>query len=289
VTSDPNTAARQPTSHHPALPPDAVILAPALPEAVPMRPPAGAWGLVVIAVKITPAAEAPVASVGDAPDANPAGTDIAALMAGRWLPHPPPVSRHEGDVVVRLHAPIDSDDPAPNAADVEVLAAADGVWNSVGMWPSVGPRWPHEIALSVVTHMRYLADVAFTDAQWATLTGPIAAALPDALLDDLIGDLIGEPAASPARRPARRAPDALAALIEAGLVEVGEQLMLDGHAATVREGGVLHDGGPNAFAMSTVSALATSLTGYTVNGWHLWRRARDGSSLSELRTALGNL
>ncbi|ONI71136.1 hypothetical protein ALI144C_52400 [Actinosynnema sp. ALI-1.44] len=67
---------------------------------------------------------------------------------------------------------------------------------------------------------------------------------------------------------------------------MGEQLVWKGHTATVREGGVLHDGGPHEFAVSTVTALATSLAGYTVNGWHLWRRARDGSPLSELRTAL---
>jgi hypothetical protein len=64
-------------------------------------------------------------------------------------------------------------------------------------------------------------------------------------------------------------------LIDAGLVEVGEQLVWNGHTATVCDGGVLHDGGPHEFSVSTVTALATSLAGYTVNGWHLWRRARD--------------
>lgn len=93
--------------------------------------------------------------------------------------------------------------------------------------------------------------------------------------------------ASP-RRPRRRLadPDALAALLEAGLVEVGEQLAWNGHTATVRDGGVLHYGGPHEFAVSTVTALATSLAGYTVNGWHLWRRTRDDRPLSELRAAL---
>jgi hypothetical protein len=65
------------------------------------------------------------------------------------------------------------------------------------------------------------------------LTGPIAAALPDEVLDGLIGESAGSPA------PRRRAPDALAALIEAGLVEVGEQFVFDGHTATAREGGDL--------------------------------------------------
>jgi hypothetical protein len=60
-----------------------------------MRPPAGAWGLVVVAVRTTPA-----------------------------------------------------------VVDVEVLAAASGVWNRVDAWRSVGARWPYEIALSVLVRMR---------------------------------------------------------------------------------------------------------------------------------------
>jgi hypothetical protein len=48
--------------------------------------------------------------------------------------------------------------------------------------------------MSVLVHMRYLADAAFNDAHWATLTGPIAAALPQ-----------DSPLASPASpRPRRR-------------------------------------------------------------------------------------
>ena len=280
MTSNPTFPTR-PTDHlRHALPPDAVVLAPAPPDAVPTRPPAGAWGLVVVAVRTTPAAGAPVRFVGDPPAPDTAHTDTAALMAGLWLPHPPPANRHDGDVVVRLHAPTDTDDPA--VVDVEVIAAFQGTWNTVGTWRSVGARWPHEIALSVLVHMRHLSDAALADAQWAMLTGPIATALPEPLLRaDLV---IGEAAGSPA--PRRQAPDALAALIEAGLMTVGEQLVCNGHTATVRDGGVLNDGGPHAFAVSTVTALATSLTGDTVNGWHLWRRARDHRLLSELRTEL---
>jgi hypothetical protein len=281
VTHNPITRTR-PTDHlRRALPSNAVLLAPAPPDAVPMRPPAGAWGLVVVAVRTTDLTTAPVRDVGDAPAPDRARTDIADLVAGVWLSAAPPAHRHDGDVVVRLHAPADTDDPA--VADVEVLAAAHGVWNRVDTWRSVGVRWPHEIALSVLVHMRYLADAALNDAHWAVLTGPIAAALPDKMLHDLIGEFRG---LSPAP-PRRRAPDALAALIEAGLVEVGEQLVFDGHTATIRDSGVLHDGGPHAFAVSTVTALATSLTDTTVNGWHLWRRARDHRSLAELRTELG--
>ena len=263
-----------PTNH--AFPPETVLLVPAPPPAVPLRLPAGAWGLVVVAVRTTDTAAAPVRLIGNAPAPDPALTDTTDLLAGVWLPSPPPAALHTGDVVVRLHAPADAD---PAVVDVEVVAATQGRWSTVRTWQAVGTRWPHEVALSVLVHMRYLADAAFTDAQWATLTGPIAAALPPGLRS---AGLAGESAAG--RRLAHR--DALAALIEAGLVEVGEQLVWNGHTATVREGGVLHDGGPHEFAVSTVTALATSLAGYTANGWHLWRRARDDRPLSELRAAL---
>jgi hypothetical protein len=287
VTSKP--ADTTPLGH--ALPPEAVLLAPAPPSAVPLRPPAGAWGLVVVAVRTTAAAGAPVRYVGDAPRPDTAHTD---LMAGVWLPAPPPADLHTGDIVVRLHPP--SDDPDhdtenPVVADVEVLAAMEGEWRTVSLSLWQDTRWSHEVAMKVLVHMRYLADAALQDAQWATLTGPIAAAMP-AWLSSGLG-LAGESAASPAapRRLSRhrRAPDALAALIEAGLVDVGEQVVWNGHTATVREGGVLHDnndGESHPFAVSTVTALATSLTGYTVNGWHLWRRARDHRLLADLRTRL---
>jgi hypothetical protein len=260
---------------------------------VPLRPPAGAWGLVVVAVRTTDAAGAPVRLVGDAPRPDPAHTDTADLLAGVWLSAPPPADVHAGDVVVRLHPP--SDDPdhdpeAPVVADVEVLAAMEGEWRTVSLSLWQDTRWPHEVAMKVLVHMRYLADAALQDAQWATLTGPIAASMPDWLASGL--GLAGESAGSPApRRPSRhrRAPDALAALIEAGLIDVGEQVVWNGHTATVREGGVLHDnndGESRPFAVSTVTALATSLAGYTVNGWHLWRRARDHRLLADLRTHL---
>jgi hypothetical protein len=129
--------------------------------------------------------------------------------------------------------------------------------------------------------MRSLADAAFNDAQWAVLTGPIAAAAPRRPAGRVDRRVRGLAGASPPSHP-----DALAALIETGLVEIGEQLAFAGHTATIRDGGVLHDGGPHTFAVSTVTALATSLSGCTVNGWHLWRRARDSRPLSELRTDL---
>ncbi|SDN16473.1 hypothetical protein SAMN04488074_13729 [Lentzea albidocapillata subsp. violacea] len=266
-----------------AFPSETVLLAPAPLSAVPLRPPAGAWGLVVVAVRTTAAATTTLGRLtGDTPD--PARTDTADLMAGVWLPTRPPAHLHTGDVVVRLQPPCSSspynpDDPT--RADAVILAAAGGEWCTIDTSVrSMGARWPHEAAPAVLWQMRYLADAAYNDAQWATLAGPIAAALPPGLLPAALAG--GESAGS----PAPRAPDALAELIDAGLVEVGEQLVWNGHTATVQEGGVLHDGGPHEFAVSTVTALATSLAGYTVNGWHLWRRARDNRPLSDLRTAL---
>lgn len=272
------------TTHHGAtptpatpttLPPETVLLAPAVPHAVPMHPRAGAWGLVVVAVRTTDAAGAPVRFTGDAPAPDLAHIDTADLLAGVWLPEPSPATLHAGDVAVRLHA--STADPA--LTDVEVFAAMQGEWRTVRGWEAVDARWPHEVAMTVLVHMRYLADAAFNDAQWATLTGPIAAAMPDWFSRGL--GLAGEPAAS----AHRRALDGLAALLEAGLLADGEQVVLDGHTATIRAGGVLHYG-PDEFAVSTVNALATHLCGYTANGWHLWRPARDNRLLADLRTEL---
>ncbi|WP_414944873.1 hypothetical protein [Amycolatopsis sp. cmx-11-32] len=266
-------------------PAETVLLAPAPPSAVPLRPPAGAWGLVVVAVRTTDPAAAPVRRTGHTPTPEPARPDTADLFAGVWLPAKPPAHVHTGDVVVRLRPPYTSsprnpDDPT--LADVIILAAVEGEWRTIRTWArSMGAGWPHEAAMPVLYQMRCLADTAFNDAQWATLTGLIAASFPPGLVP---AGLVGESAASPDGRP--RAPDALAQLIKAGLVQVGEQLVWNGHTATVQEGGVLHADGAHEFDVSTVTALATSLAGYTVNGWHLWRRAHDNRSLSDLRTAL---
>ncbi|PWW53087.1 hypothetical protein [Actinokineospora spheciospongiae] len=72
-----------PTDHlRRILPPAAVLLALVPPHTVPLRAPAGAWGLVVVAVRMTPTAAAPVRFAGDAPTPDPAHTDTTDLMAG---------------------------------------------------------------------------------------------------------------------------------------------------------------------------------------------------------------
>ncbi|MGW5054820.1 restriction system modified-DNA reader domain-containing protein [Actinokineospora sp. NPDC004072] len=237
------------------LPPETVLLAPAPTHTVPTRPPTGAWGLVVVAVRTTDAAAPPVRFIGDAPAPDPAPTDIADLFAGTWLPAPPPAHLHSGDVVLRLLAPTDDD---PTRVDVEVLAAIQGKWHTVLVYQALDTRWPHEVVTSVLLRMRVLADAALSDAQWTTLTGKPASG--------------GE-------------PNTLAALLDAGLIEQGEPVLLGAHRATVVAGGILQHG-PDRFAVSTVNALATTLTGTTANGWHLWRRAHDDRLLADLRTDL---
>jgi hypothetical protein len=82
-----------PTSHpHAALPSEAVLVAPAPPPAVPLRPPAGAWGLVLVAVRTTDVAGAPVRLTGDA-----LTFDTADLLAGVWrCPHTARRPAHRG-------------------------------------------------------------------------------------------------------------------------------------------------------------------------------------------------
>jgi hypothetical protein len=141
------------TTHHGATTPpipgtlrsETVLLAPT----VPMRPPTGAWGLVVVACGPLTPPEPRSASPGDAPAPDPAHTDTAALLAGLWLFEPPPATLHAGDVVVRLHT--STTDPAPT--DVEILAAMQGEWRTVGTWEAVDARWPHEVAMTVLVHM----------------------------------------------------------------------------------------------------------------------------------------
>lgn len=253
-----------------ALPPDAVMLAPS--NAVPLRAPEGAWGLVIIAIRTTRA------------------TGIPDLAFGRWLAEEPPASLHTGDVVVRLRPPTStasdssvvdlSLNDVATVADVEVLTAHHGRWHTANTWRTLGPQWPHELAVPLLATMRAVADAAFNAAQWAALTEPVAAALTKWLR----ASRGTEPAGAIDRLP-DRVPDTLAALIDAGLLTVGGHLVLAGHTATIGHGGVLHHGPPYTH-VSAVSALATSLTGITVNGWHLWRRAHDHRLLADLRTEL---
>jgi hypothetical protein len=260
------------TPTDPTVPPDAVLLVPAPPEPVPLRNPDGTWALAITTVRLAVADhEYPT---------DPAHTDTAEVFAGVWLPTPTPVQLYRGDVVVRLIPPAD-DNPA--RADVEVLVTGPGEWRTVATFAALDTRWPHHVATTVTTWMRALADDAernliawvFASTFWAGHAPALGPRRPD--FADAKAALVDPDA-----------PDALADLIGAGELVVGDELMWNGHTATVGPHGELVDRtGPDELRLSTVSALATSLaTPTTVNGWHLWRRARDGRPLARLRADL---
>ncbi len=80
----------------------------------------------------------------------------------------------------------------------------------------------------------------------------------------------------------------LAKLVHDGLIEEGEQLLWERrnhgerHTARVSGGGQLRleDGTVH----DSPSAAARHLVGYEVNGWRVWKLARDGKSLDEVRS-----
>jgi len=258
------------TPTDPTVPPNAVSITPAAPETVPLRNPADAWALVVTTLRLTPP-----------PHPNhptdPARTETAQVVAGVWLPAQPPADTYRGDVVVRLTSPADLD---PACTDLEVLAATANGWRTVQTLHAVDARWPHHVATTVVTWMRTLNEEAERNVCLRAFSASLGIdRAPVGLLPGGLGD---------AALLYPDAPDALAELIDAGLVAVGDQLAWNGHTATVCHGGALVRGTePHELCNSAVSTLATSLaTPATVNGWHLWRRTRDDRSLAELRADL---
>ncbi|MEU0514938.1 hypothetical protein ACWEKJ_30580 [Amycolatopsis thermoflava] len=240
----------------PTVPSTAVALVPAPPGEVPLRAPADAWALVITNVRLTLPEQA---------DTPP--TALAAeLFAGVWLPAPPPAEVHRGDVAVRLHPPADDD---PGRADVEVLTATHQGWRTVQTLPGLETRWPQDVATVAVSWMRALADEAERKVGLRLFTSSIGRPVDPTLPDP-------------------DTPDALAQLIDTGLDAVGEELVWNGHTATVGPGGALVHGTEPALRFpSAVSALATWLARpTTVNGWYLWRLARDDRPLAELRAEL---
>ncbi|MEV6639654.1 hypothetical protein [Amycolatopsis sp. NPDC051371] len=247
------------------VPPDAVTIVPAAPGPVPLRNPEGMWAFVITTVGLT----APGAGGRPTdPDPDPARTDIASLFAGAWLPAPPPATLNRGDVVVRLASPADLD---RTRVDVEVLAAHEDEWRSVRIPPALDTRWPHHVATTVLSWMRALADEAARTVTRQAFT-----------------TTLGTGSAHLGPRP--DAPDALATLIDAGLLAVGDRLRWNGNTATVCHGGALaHGTEPHELCTSAVSTLATNLaTPVTVNGRHLWRHPREGRTLAQLRAGLAS-
>lgn len=253
---------------HPTVPPEAVTLVPAAARTVPLRNPEGMWALVITTVGLTAhwTGRGPTE-----PDPDPARTDIASLFAGSWLPDPPPPARlNRGDVTVRLASPADLDG---TRADVEVLAAHGDEWRHVRTLCGIDARWPHHVATTVLSWMRAGAEDAARTVTWRAFTRSLDA-----------------DCAHIGPGPGPDAPDALGALIGAGLVAVGDLVEWNGHTATVCPGGGLALGTElRELGTSAVSALATSLaTPVTVNGWHLWRHERHGRTLAQLRANLAS-
>jgi len=191
---------------------------------------------------------------------RPWSTRPTDLMAGVWLPAQPSADLHQGDVAVRLHPPANHD---PAKADVEVLIATAYGWHSVQTLPAMSAHWPHYRAATIMAWMRALADEAER-----------------AIGQRLFTSSVGMPPY----------PDGLDQLIDAGLIAPGEEVVWNGHTATVGHGGALLHGTDSAPLFPTaVSALATRLaTPTTVNGWYLWRCARDDRPLADLRAELAD-
>ncbi|MFI7491510.1 hypothetical protein ACIBXA_24335 [Micromonospora echinaurantiaca] len=85
-----------------------------------------------------------------------------------------------------------------------------------------------------------------------------------------------------------RAPGELAPLVQAGLLQAGENLVWkrrqSTHRAVVTADGWLELEDGRSF--ETPSGAARTLSGYEVNGWRNWGRARDAVRLSSLRDQL---
>lgn len=254
-----------------ALPDDTVVISGTPAVAVPMRPPPGAWGLLVRAV-VLPSLTRPALRVADA--SAPAEHEPAAavdVLAGAWLAQQPSAALHTGDVVLLLEAPSNG---SQKHVAVELQIASEGAWRLHKAWSICSDYWPRLVAPAVQALMSDATNAMLARAR-ETQMAPISRLLMD-------GGLGFGP-----RRPLP-APDALSELITAGLVRVGTRLSCGPYDATVAAGGVLVSGqlvpGPLR-GLSTVSSRASALAGYPVNGWDLWQLP-DGRRLNELRIAL---
>jgi Restriction Enzyme Adenine Methylase Associated len=236
------------------LAPDAVILAPPLASAAPMRLPERVWALLVVAVDIV-----------DGTDPDRAGE--VALFAEAWVPEQPPAELYDGDLMVRLTHPAEPSYPLPrdHAVDVEMLLAYHGRWQRVGQWRGVDDQWPRLVApstaLTIALHTAAAEAVIPQDATPSTTIPPMESAY-----------------------------GGLSALLDAGWVSPGEEVVWHcrhhgvRHPARIRRDGtlLLADGRVRA----NPTGATTALGGHHQNGWNAWRRSSDGRTLSELRTEL---
>lgn len=235
------------------LPPDAVILTPALTSTPPMRSPEGAWAMLVLAVDV----------IGDN-DPEPAGE--VALFAGSWMSDQPPADLHDGDLVVRLTWPAYPTRPLRRyrAVDVEMLLAYQGTWRRVGLWYAADDRWPGLVAPTAAAVMGLHGDAV--DAVTRVLASPV--------------DTVG----------LRWASGCLGELLDAGLLNKGDELVWTRpgygarHTARIRGDGTLLLTDGRVYANPT--GATTALGGRHQNGWKAFRRMSDGRSLDELRNDL---
>ncbi|MFI6098202.1 hypothetical protein ACIA8G_21790 [Lentzea sp. NPDC051213] len=237
------------------LPPDSLIMVPTFATAPPMRLPEKVWAMVVVALDI-------------ANDTDPDRTGAVALFAGQWVPEQPSADLHDGDLVVRLTHPTEPTDPllGDHAVDVDMLLAYQGRWQRVGHWRGVNDHWPRMIAPTAAAVMGLHTDAAEAVAPCDTAPSTTAA---------------------PGMRRARRG---VRALLDAGMVSAGDELVWNRpscgarHTARIRTDGtlVLADGR----MYENPSGATTALGGKHQNGWSAWRRVADGRSLGELRAEL---
>jgi hypothetical protein len=212
----------------------------------PMRQPDNTWALLVQAVDYTK---------------DDVGGEELELFAGSWLSDQPPSDLFDGDLVVRI-TPLND---TVVAVDLEMLLAQHGRWHRVGAWLHLGSAWPALLAPTAATVMQHSTAIAELSARHD------AAA----------------PSMSPLARPDR---GAVSSLLDTGLVKPGEEFLWERrnsgvrHIARVRADGavVLADG--RVFA--TPAGAATTLSGFSHNGWGVFRRVSDGRSLGALRADL---
>lgn len=235
------------------LPPDAMILAPALAVTTPMRCPDGVWAMLVLAVDI----------IGDT---DPDRVGEVALFAGTWMSDQPPADLHDGDLVVRLTRPAASTYPLPrdDAADIEMLLAYHGNWHRVGLWHGVDDRWPWTVASTAAAMMSLHTDTAEALAHNDRTTEPSPTML----------------------RPNRHG---ICELLAAGLVKAGDEVVWSRRHHGVRHTSRIRDDGTLQLAdgrtYTTPSGPTAALGGYPQNGWKVFR-VSDGRTLDEVRAEL---
>jgi hypothetical protein len=250
------------------LPSEAVILYPA--TTAPMRMPEGAWALLIQAVE--------VAAVATAVDAE--GASAVVLLAGSWLAERAPAALCDGDLVVRISPVHDSSlggdlgvgtgaiNCSTNgtvAVDADLVLARLARWEVLASWSHLGPNWPQVIAPTVAAVMGFYTDLVDLTARHDAARPFTSPLIPSAMND-------------------------LTRLLDAKLVTAHEEFLWEHdrgrmrHLARVRADGTLALADGRVFA--TPSAAASTLSGSPRNGWELFRRIGDGTTLGQLRTQL---